>query len=114
MLRNTKTHTHPQQVYVMKKGMKKILKFDVEKIAALSKLSFEEKECELMEKEMTAFVDFVGDIPDIQDDSPLIDIDDVMELRKDVVQNTINRDDLFKPAPQVKAGCIVVPLITNK
>ena len=51
----------------------------------------------------------VEKLPDIQDEMTL-DHDNPMILRKDVaVQDKFTRQELMQNAPQVKAGCLVVP-----
>ncbi|MEG0895322.1 MAG: Asp-tRNA(Asn)/Glu-tRNA(Gln) amidotransferase subunit GatC [Oscillospiraceae bacterium] len=37
-----------------------------------------------------------------------------MELREDVVENKFKRDEILKNAPQIKAGCIVVPKVIEE
>lgn len=61
------------------------------------------------ESEMENIVGMVEKLPDIQDEMTL-DPDNPMILRKDVaVQDKFTRQELMQNAPQVKAGCLVVP-----
>jgi len=58
---------------------------------------------------MENIVGMVEKLPDIQDEMTL-DPDNPMILRKDVaVQDKFTRQELMQNAPQVKAGCLVVP-----
>ena len=43
----------------------------------------------------------------------LIDPDHPMTMRQDEAENTFRRDELLKNAPQVQAGCVVVPRIVE-
>ena len=36
-------------------------------------------------------------------------VEDTMTLREDVVEPSLPRDEVLKNAPQVAAGCVVVP-----
>ena len=66
---------------------------------------FASKTISLMEN----IVGMVEKLPDIQDEMTL-DPDNPMILRKDVaVQDKFTRQELMQNAPQVKAGCLVVP-----
>ena len=68
------------------------MNIDIKHIAKLARLRIEDDQ-----------------LPDIQDEMTL-DPDNPMILRKDVaVQDKFTRQELMQNAPQVKAGCLVVP-----
>ena len=78
-------------------------------IAKLARLRIEDNQLDKFESEMENIVGMVEKLPDIQDEMTL-DPDNPMILRKDVaVQDKFTRQELMQNAPQVKAGCLVVP-----
>ena len=75
----------------------------------LNTLRIEDDQLDKFESEMENIVGMVEKLPDIQDEMTL-DPDNPMILRKDVaVQDKFTRQELMQNAPQVKAGCLVVP-----
>ena len=75
----------------------------------LARLRIEDDQLDKFESEMENIVGMVEKLPDIQDEMTL-DPDNPMILRKDVaVQDKFTRQELMQNAPQVKAGCLVVP-----
>ena len=82
---------------------------DIKHIAKLARLRIEDDQLDKFESEMQNIVGMVEKLPDIQDEMTL-DPDNPMILRKDVaVQDKFTRQELMQNAPQVKAGCLVVP-----
>lgn len=85
------------------------MSIDIRHVAKLARLRIEDDRLEKFEKEMQSIVDMVENLPDIQEELTL-DKDNAMTLREDVaVQNKFTRNELLKNAPQVQAGCLVVP-----
>ena len=85
------------------------MNIDIKHIAKLSRLRIEDSELEKFEKEMQNIVDMVEKLPDI-DDELVLDSANPMRLREDVaVTDKFTRNELLKNAPQVQAGCLVVP-----
>lgn len=85
------------------------MNIDIKHIAKLARLRIEDDQLDKFESEMENIVGMVEKLPDIQDEMTL-DPDKPMILRKDVaVQNKFTRQELMQNAPQVKAGCLVVP-----
>lgn len=85
------------------------MNIDIKHIAKLARLRIEDDQLDKFESEMENIVGMVEKIPDIQDEMTL-DPDNPMILRKDVaVQDKFTRQELMQNAPQVKAGCLVVP-----
>ena len=75
----------------------------------MARLRIEDDQLDKFESEMENIVGMVEKLPDIQDEMTL-DPDNPMILRKDVaVQDKFTRQELMQNAPQVKAGCLVVP-----
>ena len=85
------------------------MNIDIKHIAKLARLRIEDDQLDKFESEMENIVGMVEKLPDIQDEMTL-DPDNPMILRKDVaVQDKFTRQELMQNAPQVKAGCRVVP-----
>lgn len=85
------------------------MNIDIKHIAKLARLRIEDDQLDKFESEMENIVGMVEKLPDIQDEMNL-DPDNPMILRKDVaVQDKFTRQELMQNAPQVKAGCLVVP-----
>lgn len=85
------------------------MNIDIKHIAKLARLRIEDDQLDKFESEMENIVGMVEKLPDIQDKMTL-DPDNPMILRKDVaVQDKFTRQELMQNAPQVKAGCLVVP-----
>lgn len=85
------------------------MNIDIKHIAKLARLRIEDDRLDKFESEMENIVGMVEKLPDIQDEMTL-DPDNPMILRKDVaVQDKFTRQELMQNAPQVKAGCLVVP-----
>lgn len=85
------------------------MNIDIKHTAKLARLRIEDDQLDKFESEMQNIVGMVEKLPDIQDEMTL-DPDNPMILRKDVaVQDKFTRQELMQNAPQVKAGCLVVP-----
>lgn len=85
------------------------MNIDIKHITKLARLRIEDDQLDKFESEMENIVGMVEKLPDIQDEMTL-DPDNPMILRKDVaVQDKFTRQELMQNAPQVKAGCLVVP-----
>ena len=85
------------------------MNIDIKHIAKLARLRIEDDQLDKFESETENIVGMVEKLPDIQDEMTL-DPDNPMILRKDVaVQDKFTRQELMQNAPQVKAGCLVVP-----
>ena len=85
------------------------MNIDIKHIAKLARLRIEDDQLDKFESEMENIVGMVEKLPDIQDEMTL-DPDNPMILRKDVaVQDKFTRQELMHNAPQVKAGCLVLP-----
>lgn len=85
------------------------MNIDIKHIAKLARLRIEDDQLDKFESEMQNIVGMVEKLPDIQEEMTL-DPDNPMILRKDVaVQDKFTRQELMQNAPQVKAGCLVVP-----
>jgi aspartyl-tRNA(Asn)/glutamyl-tRNA(Gln) amidotransferase subunit C len=85
------------------------MKIDIKHIAKLARLRIDEQKFEKFEKDMQSIVDMIENLPDINEELAL-GKENPMALRKDkAVTNKFAREELLKNAPQVQAGCLVVP-----
>ena len=82
---------------------------DIKRLAKLAKLKFTPEEEGKYAAQMANIVAMVEKLPDLDASGPLIDPDNPMEMRKDEVVSRYTRDELVANAPEVQAGCIVVP-----
>lgn len=85
------------------------MNIDIKHIAKLARLKISDDELSKFEGEMQNIVNMVENLPDI-DDELVLDEKNPMILRKDkAVTDKYTRQELMANAPQVKAGCLVVP-----
>ena len=85
------------------------MKIDIKHIAKLSRLRIEDDKLEKLEKDMESIVNMVDRLPDVEG---MLDLNpkDTMTLREDkAVTDKFKREELLKNAPEVQAGCLVVP-----
>lgn len=89
------------------------MKIDIAYVGKLAKLKLNENEIDKFEKQMENIIEIIKNNPEINADLNLLDKNNPMELRKDVAHNDFNRDELLGNAPQIQAGCVVVPKIVD-
>lgn len=89
------------------------MNIDIKHLAKLSRLTFSPEEEAKFEKEMANIVAMVEKLPNLDASGALIDPDNPMQMRKDEVVNQPNRTELLQNAPEVQAGCIVVPKVVE-
>lgn len=85
------------------------MEFDVQHIAKLAMLKFTDEEAAAFEKEFASIVGMVENLPEMESKGTLLDPDNQMELREDVVVPSMPRDELLSNVPRLVAGCVVVP-----
>lgn len=84
------------------------MKIDIQHIAKLAGLRIEENQQPRFIKDMEEILAMAGDLPDTA--APSVPEPDPMALREDVVASEqLDRDTLLRNAPEVQAGCVVVP-----
>ncbi len=85
------------------------VKIDIRHIAKLSRLELGDDKIEQFERDMRNIVEMAQRLPHL-DENLALDEHNVMKLREDIAKPCgLTREELFANAPQVKAGCIVVP-----
>lgn len=85
------------------------MEIDIKKIAKLAKLKIEEKDLPRITQEMLEVIESVEHLPMLADEGALLNPENTMELREDEAKQFCTRNELLKNAPQIQAGCIVVP-----
>ena len=68
---------------------------------------------ERFEEEMHTILQLVENLPEIEGKATAVDTENTMELREDVVIPSASREDMLMNAPQVAAGCIVMPKVVE-
>ena len=89
------------------------MEIDVRHIAKLAKLEIPEQEIPKMEQELSSIVSMVEKLPELVSKDSLLDPENTMELRPDVVQPSFPRDEMLKNAPETAAGCLMVPKVVE-
>ena len=82
------------------------MEIDIKKIAKLSRLAIEPEREEKFQKDI---IEMVERLPEMETGDLSPKVEDTMTLREDVVEPSLPRDEVLKNAPQVAAGCVVVP-----
>ena len=85
------------------------MKIDIMHLAKLARLRIDESEAAKFEQEMQDIIEMVEQIPELADDYQDVDPNHPMELRADDMRPSFRREELFANAPQMQAGCVVVP-----
>ena len=84
------------------------MEIDIKKIAKLSRLAIEPEREEKFQKDMQNIIEMVERLPEMETGDLSPRVEDTMTLREDMVEPSLPRD-VLKNAPQVAAGCVVVP-----
>ncbi|XDD48109.1 Asp-tRNA(Asn)/Glu-tRNA(Gln) amidotransferase subunit GatC [Leptospira sp. WS39.C2] len=87
---------------------------ELKNIANLAKLNIEENEISGMLSDFSRIVQYVDEIKNL--DTSKVGDDEIYEqifyeLRKDLSENSLKRDDLSKIAPSYENGYVVVPKV---
>lgn len=85
------------------------MNIDIKYLAKLSRLNIQNEE--MFTSQLEAIVKMVEHLPQIDSNESLVDPTTPMVCREDVVDNKFKRDEILSNAPQVKAGCVVVPRV---
>lgn len=85
------------------------MEIDIKKIAKLSRLAIEPEREEKFQKDMQNIIEMVERLPEMETGDLSPKVEDTMTLREDMVEPSLPWDEVLKNAPQVAAGCVVVP-----
>ena len=89
----------------------------VDKIAALSKLEFKDKEKAMIINDMNKMLEFVDQLKELNTDqvAPLIHMsEEINILREDEVVETISQEDALKNAPSKDSTYFKLPKVMDK
>ena len=90
------------------------MKIDINHIAKLARLKMDEQQAEKFARQMEGIIDMVDKLPAIEGVAIGLDPDNPMKLREDIaIPSEAKRADILANAPQVEAGCVVVPRIVE-
>ena len=89
------------------------MEIDIKHIAKLSRLKVSDGEVQKFEKEMRAIIQLDENLPQLDASGPLIDPQNPMKLRIDIVDHPYRREEILKNAPKTQAGCVVVPKVVE-
>ncbi len=89
------------------------MEIDVKHIAKLARIKITDEELPKFTAELQNILGMVEQLPPMEDNGALIDPSHPMELREDKAESLYRRDELLKNAPQVEAGCVVVPQVVE-
>lgn len=89
------------------------MEMDVRHIAKLARLKLPEEKVEKFENEMRNIVAMVENLPPLEGTGSLVDPENTMELRPDVVAPSFPRDEMLRNVPESAAGCIKLPKIVD-
>lgn len=86
------------------------MSIDVQHLAKLARLRIEDDKLAKFEKDMESIVAMVEQLPDVSGDAWNLDPNHPMKLREDTEgTDKLPRSELLANAPQMQAGCVVVP-----
>lgn len=83
---------------------------EIMQIAKLSRIKIDGAVAKKVEANLNRIIQSIKDLPEFDKNENFFNPENVMQLRADVVKDFgFDRNDILKNAPQVKAGCVVVP-----
>lgn len=86
------------------------MSIDVKHLAKLARLRIEDDKLAKFEKDMESIVGMVEQLPEVSGDAWNLDPNHPMKLREDTEgTDKLPRAELLANAPQMQAGCVVVP-----
>lgn len=89
------------------------MKIDIKHLAKLARLKTDEEQEKKFESQMRDIIDMVEKLPELSFTDNLLDPENPMKCREDIPNNYYRRDEILKNAPQVQAGCVVVPKVID-
>lgn len=86
---------------------------DVKRLAKLSRLRISEEDQPRFAAQMQDILAMVENLPALSSADSLVDPKNPMLCRRDEAKPGLKRDEILQNAPQVQAGCVVVPKIID-
>jgi aspartyl-tRNA(Asn)/glutamyl-tRNA(Gln) amidotransferase subunit C len=87
------------------------MQIDINRIAKLARLVMDEQQAQKFSRQMNDILTMVDNLPELEGGAIGLDPENPMRLRADTTQPSTRREDILRNAPQVEAGCIVVPRV---
>lgn len=85
------------------------MEINVRQIAKLCCLEIPDQQLESCTRELQEMVEIIDEIPLIMDDTYSILDEEVMELREDIIQPSLPKEEILMNAPSTVQGCFAVP-----
>lgn len=97
--------------------MSRITKEQVEHVAHLARLSFNEQEIEMYTEQLAKIIDFAEQLNELNTEgveptTHVLDMSNV--LREDVVRESLSREEALKNAPDQQNGQVKVPAVLDQ
>ena len=90
------------------------MKADINHLAGLARLHITPEQAERFEAQMEGILEMVEKLPPISGEDRLVDPANPMSFRPDCPENHFKREEILNNAPQVQAGCVVVPKMIDE
>lgn len=87
------------------------MKIDIKHLSKLSRLNTTPEQEAKFETQMQDIIAMVEKLPEISVKESLVDKTNPMKCREDISFNNYKREQILKNAPQMQAGCVVVPKV---
>lgn len=86
------------------------MNIDIVHLAELCKIKIDDELAKKIKNDISKILKSVEDLPNPSEGESFFNPNNIMTLRNDDVKDQeFTRDDILKNAPQIKAGCAVVP-----
>lgn len=85
------------------------MEYDLKRAINFAMLDIPGNEFPTYQQEIDEMLKRIAALPNVEGEFARTDIDNVMPLREDVIKPSLKSSDALKNAPQVEAGCFVVP-----
>jgi aspartyl-tRNA(Asn)/glutamyl-tRNA(Gln) amidotransferase subunit C len=87
----------------------------IQRLADMGMLAFDEEETSRMAKELDEILSFVdcikeADVKGVQPERKVVNFED---LREDIAEESLSKEDLFKNAFHTESGCFVAPKVVE-
>ena len=85
------------------------MEYDLKRAINFAMLDIPEKDFPTYQQEIDEMLKKIAALPSVEGEFARTDINDTMPLREDVIKPSLKSSEALKNAPQVEAGCFVVP-----
>jgi len=85
------------------------MEYDFNKIVSFAMIDVKEKDIPYYKEEIDKMLKKIATLPPVEGEFKRTNLDDVMELREDVVCPSLKPEEALANSPKTEAGCFVVP-----